>query len=216
MSSNFERPCRPGIDTELLKQIYYVIMSYCSKEQNTEETNFKVLHNLNTFAKFANNTCELQTCQVSTMNESSKKSFWINIYNTLLLHLYVQVGFPTSSFAKKIFFNNYKYKIGQFSFSLSDIENGILRGNPSKPFSIHKHFRSGDRRRLFVLPLDPRFHFSLSDLTVLSPPLNPILPDNLDEILTFNTTKYLTAQVEVDLVKKEVFNFYFNFILILF
>lgn len=112
-------------------------------------------------------------------------TFWINIFNTMVLHLHIIMGPPTNIFLRKSFFNHFKYKIGKFYFSLNDIFYGILRGykniffmkkmnilfigNPKSPLTRHRQFRGTDPRRKFVLPLDPRIHFALSLLNKSSP-----------------------------------------------
>ena len=199
----FDKPCRPGIDRELLKQIYLLYLAHCAKERG-KELNLKTLQNSQPYVKFHSNTCELQTFQLSTMPSSCKSSFWINIYNTLVLHLYVEIGVPSTPFSRKAFFNNYKYKIGNFTFSLNDIRHGILRGNPTKQLARYRQLRGGDRRRLFILPLDPRIHFALSSLTDSSPSILIYEPEKFDTQVTQNVSNFLNDHVLIDAVKKEV------------
>ena len=68
--------------------------------------------------------------------------FWVNIYNTLLLHLYIMQRPPgeMSVFGRKNFFTTYKYNVGGHEYSLKDIEDGIIRGESSLPFLLFAFF----------------------------------------------------------------------------
>lgn len=61
------------------------------------------------------------------------------------------------------FWSRMAYKIGEYNFSLDDIEHGILRCNrvhPSKKISL---FSDGDPRIKFCIrTFDPRIHFALN------------------------------------------------------
>lgn len=56
------------------------------------------------------------------------------------------------------------YNVGGHTFSLDDIEHGILRCNKKHPTSGAVAFSISDPRLPFVLhlPLDPRIHFALN------------------------------------------------------
>lgn len=59
-------------------------------------------------------------------------TFWLNIYHTMVLHLHIIMGgSPTNLFLRRAFFHHYQYKIGKFTYSLNDIQHGILRGTTS-------------------------------------------------------------------------------------
>jgi hypothetical protein len=76
--------------------------------------------------------CELQKADLNLiLSQQQKYAFWLNTYHTLLLHVLFVCGPPTSTYAKKLFFTNFRYRIGIYSLSLHDIENGVIRGNPS-------------------------------------------------------------------------------------
>lgn len=56
-------------------------------------------------------------------------TFWLNIFHTMVLHLHIIMGgAPSNLFLRRAFFSHYKYKIGKYSYSLNDIQHGILRG----------------------------------------------------------------------------------------
>ncbi len=83
------------------------------------------------FKKLEVAVCELQKADLNLMlSQQQKQAFWLNIYHTLLLHVLFISGQPTSTYAKKLFYSNFRYRIGPYAMSLLDIELGVIRGNP--------------------------------------------------------------------------------------
>jgi glutaredoxin len=69
---------------------------------------------------------------------------------------------PTGVLSRLRFFSSTSYRIGGLSFSLDDIEHGILRGNKRSPAKLLPQFKSGDARLRFAIQeMDPRVHFAL-------------------------------------------------------
>eukprot|EP01091_Cochliopodium_minus_P017109 TRINITY_DN6609_c0_g1_i2.p1 TRINITY_DN6609_c0_g1~~TRINITY_DN6609_c0_g1_i2.p1 ORF type:complete len:1318 (+),score=432.27 TRINITY_DN6609_c0_g1_i2:60-4013(+) len=115
------------------------------------------------YRKFARNVLQLQKIKVDTLcNYKEKTAFWINVYNTLLIH--GRIVLYTYNW-NEIFENldGMSYNIGENIFSLNEIFHGLLRGNRSFYPSNIKPFQEGDRRVKLcnTEPLDPRIHFSL-------------------------------------------------------
>jgi len=145
------------------------------------------------FHAFLYNTGELQNVDLKELQPYEALAFWVNIYNVLLLHLYIMkvcVLRPSvflyaafraiinrlvsgcflqrppgdmSVFGRKTFFTTYKYNIGGNAYSLKDIEEGVIRGY------IHKFFKAKDPRFRYAIKTDPRAFFLLSWLTKTSP-----------------------------------------------
>lgn len=89
---------------------------------------WNVIRNSPEYQQFCEATTELQKVDLYVCYPGLI-TFWINIFNCLVLHLHVVMGSPPSNeFRRRIFFNHFKYKIGRHNFSLSDIQDGILRG----------------------------------------------------------------------------------------
>jgi hypothetical protein len=89
------------------------------------------------------------------LNELELTCFFLNVYHTLLLHALVLFGPPQKAEQRRTFFTRATYIIGGLRYSLSDIENGVLRGNavPERPaISVHSdscadHSRKGTASR---------------------------------------------------------------------
>ena len=79
-----------------------------------------------------------------------KSSFWINLYNLLMIDAMLQFGVRKSVtegwFGVVSFFRRAAYLIGGHRYSLEDIEHGILRANRGHPFFPGRHFSVNDPR----------------------------------------------------------------------
>ncbi|MFQ5735768.1 MAG: glycoside hydrolase family 15 protein [Thermodesulfobacteriota bacterium] len=121
----------------------------------------------------------------SITDREERLSFWINIYNLLVIHTVVELGVRDSINEVNGFFTRCLYRIGDLTFSLDDIEHGILRGNQRPPASLWRPFSSTDpRRSLIVDPIDPRVHFALVCASSSCPPIELYTPQDLDRELT--------------------------------
>lgn len=61
------------------------------------------------------------------------------------------------------FWSRMAYQIGEYNFSLDDIEHGILRSNRVHPSKKITFFSDSDpRMKLRVRTFDPRIHFALN------------------------------------------------------
>ena len=104
--------------------------------------------------------------------DAEKRSFWINMYNILIIHGVIE--FDVKESVKEIFnfFGRISYKIGGFNFTPDDIEHGILRKNRPHPVIHMKPFSSSDKRLRFVVDkFDPRVHFALVCASSSCPPI---------------------------------------------
>ena len=86
-----------------------------------------------------------------------------DVYNALTIHgLATAPSLPTSVLDIAGFWNVTCYNIGGLTYSLDDLEHGLLRGNKPHPSTGAVCFQLGDRRLEFAIPeLDPRIHFAL-------------------------------------------------------
>jgi len=119
------------------------------------------------FEEFEYALAELQKVQLN-MDVLEKVSFWINVYNLLALHSVVISASKNdnpyeSYFSRKRFFQSFTYIIGNMTFTLDDIEHGILRAKTG-------HFHEGDDRLLHKLDTpEPRIFSVLNCCNKTSP-----------------------------------------------
>jgi hypothetical protein len=124
---------------------------------------YKAIRGSEEFNRYKDLTRGLRSFDLRFLDSREKRlAFWINIYNTAVIHGVIELGLQRSVKELPRFFSRISYEIGGYRFSLNDIEHGILRGNRRPPYGLLKPFRKSDPRvECAVLPMDPRIHFAL-------------------------------------------------------
>lgn len=115
--------------------------------------------------------------------DAQRSVFFINLYNSLVVHANIVVGPPVDSPEQRsLFFSGQTgafYDVGGSVFSPDDIEHGVLRSNALHR-STHngfddskRFFREGDSARgaLALAQTDCRIHFVLNCGAVSCPPI---------------------------------------------
>ena len=130
--------------------------------------------------------------------ETDRKTFWLNLYNVLILHAVVTLRLGQNS--GRGWFERAAYDVGGFRFSANDIEHGVLRANHAHLLALGPQFRAGDPRLVYSLrTLDPRVHFALNCAARSCPPIRVYTPDQLDAQLDLATASFLhDGQLTVD------------------
>lgn len=144
----------------------------------------------------------------SIKSEESRRAFWINLYNALVLDAILMFNVTSSvdegPLGLVAFFRRAAYVVNGRKISLEDIEHGILRSNNGNPYILGKHFPSNDPRVEWVLPLDPRIHFALNCGGRACPPIQSYSGENLNHQLDLATKSFLATSVEVDEKRNEI------------
>lgn len=171
------------------------------------------------FHAFCNATAELQRTKVHNLSNNQKLVFWVNLYNTLMLHAYLHVGQPDSHRSWLKFQSASCYEVDGHLYSLSDIEHGVLRASmpPSKwlqlqgPCTMDGAFSAEDGRVSSVLrkPV-PYLTFLLCNATTSSPFIRIYHPGScqkemLDTVKAFLVSHPLqvhSREIQVPLVYK--------------
>ncbi len=98
----------------------------------------------------------------SLSSHEEKLTFWINLYNAIVIHGIVELGIQSSVKEIPNFFRKIGYRIGGLFFSPDAMEHGILRANARPPYRIFAVFgRKDPRLELSLEKTDPRIHFAL-------------------------------------------------------
>lgn len=115
------------------------------------------------FRKYEGLARELSSFPLETLRQRAQRlAFWINIYNAAVIHGVVRFGVKRSVREVPFFFKRAAYRIGGHTFSLHEMEHGILRANRRAPYGLLRPFKRSDPRVAFsVKTLDPRIHFAL-------------------------------------------------------
>ncbi|WOK98713.1 hypothetical protein Cni_G07425 [Canna indica] len=75
---------------------------------------------------------QLERVDVGVMESSAKLAFWINVYNSLVMHAYLVYGVPSSSLRRIALFNKAAYNIGGQVITANCIEYSILSCRTSR------------------------------------------------------------------------------------
>eukprot|EP00741_Cyanophora_paradoxa_P010582 tig00020537_g10228.t1 len=143
----------------------------------------------------------LDLAELAGLSEPARRAVFINLYNTLLIDGLVQRGAaPSSLLARLLFYARTAYDVGGLSFSLNDIEHGLLRGNAISPVPLSGRQFGGreDPRRALCLPLDARIHFALNCGARSCPPIRVFTEENVEAALELAARAFCGAEVRLD------------------
>ncbi|KAL5224389.1 hypothetical protein ABZP36_011028 [Zizania latifolia] len=69
---------------------------------------------------------QLERVDLSMSETSIKLAFWINVYNSLIMHAYLAYGIPNSSLKRMTMFHKAAYNIGGHAVTANSIEHALL------------------------------------------------------------------------------------------
>lgn len=149
---------------------------------------------------------ELESCDVSRLVwDSEKKAFWVNIYHGLVRYLLIKYQVRRSVLYHPSFFRHRAIRISGFSWSLDQIEHGILRQNRRAYLRLRRVFSDQDIRNTFTVKLfDPRIHFILDCGAASCPVALCYSADTIDKELEQAERSFLASNLEIDHVNKRV------------
>ncbi|NIQ39648.1 MAG: DUF547 domain-containing protein [Proteobacteria bacterium] len=139
----------------------------------------------------------------SLTDREQRLAFWINLYNTMVIHGIVSLGIKESVKEKRGFFDRVTYDIAGYLFSLNDIEHGILRGNKRIPHRLWRAFGRSDPRCHFIIsPMDVRIHFALVCGSQSCPPIGFYNANDIESQLELATQTFVNSK-EVEIILEE-------------
>ena len=130
-----------------------------------------------------------------------KVSFWINLYNFMVIDFILSLDIEESVMEVKGFFENLRYKVGNFYLSLDDILYGILKSNSINPFTQKRQF--DDNNPLIITKTDRRIIFSIVQGARSSPILRYFSEATLHEQLEKATKTFLRGSEVLILPEKK-------------
>ncbi|KAI4872439.1 hypothetical protein NFI96_033675 [Prochilodus magdalenae] len=140
--------CSPTKASELSEALRNLILKlysdYLSPDGKTVD--YKAMSQSPCFKHYCELAVQLQRVELLSLSREEKLAFFINIYNALVIHGNLRLGFPKNMWQRYRFFNYVSYLIGGEVFTLQDIENGVLRGNRKGVAQLLKPFSKNDPR----------------------------------------------------------------------
>ncbi|KAL6605922.1 hypothetical protein ACP70R_041575 [Stipagrostis hirtigluma subsp. patula] len=161
---------------------YAIFEAYVSEDGR--HVDYRSIQGCEEFKRYIRTIEELQRVEIDDLSREEKLAFFINLYNMMAIHALVTCGHPAGPLDRRKYFGDFKYVIGGCPYSLSAIQNGILRGNQRPPYNIAKPFGQKDPRSKVALPYpEPLVHFALVCGTKSGPALRCYSPGNIDKEL---------------------------------
>ncbi|KJE88386.1 hypothetical protein, variant [Capsaspora owczarzaki ATCC 30864] len=152
------------------------------------------------FQELLLNLAELKAINLGLLvTPQEQLCFWLNLHHLLVLHAHVVNGLPSNTNQRKRMTRVYKYIVAGMPFSLEDIFDGILRGNPKGTI------KKDDPRFTHVLTkYDPRVHFAISYLTVSTSPMLIFHPESLALELSVISKVFVQQSFSLSVPRKRV------------
>ncbi|KAK2659565.1 hypothetical protein Ddye_006098 [Dipteronia dyeriana] len=161
---------------------YAILEAYASEDGR--HVDYRSVHGSEEFARYLRIVQELQRVELKDMPREEKLAFFLNLYNMMTIHAILVLGYPVGALERSKLFGDFKYVIGGCTYSLSAIQNGILRCNQRPPYNLMKPFSAKDKRLQAALPYpEPLIHFALVSGNRSSPALRCYSPGNIDKEL---------------------------------
>ncbi len=140
--------------------------------------------------------------------DCARLAFWINLYNVLSIHGVIALDIQKSVMEVPSFFSKVAYRVGAHTFTLDEIETGVLRKNAPHPVSHKPLFQPDDPRcRYSPEHLDPRLHTALVCTAKSCPPIaffDGDDPQTLDAQLDLAAQNFIAGTTSVDEQKREI------------
>lgn len=136
----------------------------------------------------------------STFSEEEKLAFWINLYNSLLLHTFLTEGCPSTHLKRIAMLKTASYNVGGHVISALEIEYSVLRSHSFRSAVAKalkgRHFAADDPRSAWALSrAEPRVSFALSPGTFCAPPLQAFTAEGIWVELEEAKDRYLELAV---------------------
>lgn len=161
---------------------------------------YRAMRSSEAYREYTANTALLRTFALTGLvRREDKLAFWINIYNTLVIHGIIELDIRESVREKTGFFRRFSYTIDGLPFSPDDVEHGILRGNQHPPHRLFRPFSGSDPRQSYIIyPPDPRIHFTLVCGSTSCPPINFYMAEKIDEQIDIAASGFINGpEVEI-------------------
>ncbi|KAE8719221.1 Phytosulfokin receptor 1 [Hibiscus syriacus] len=152
------------------------------------------------FRRYIKLARDMQRINLKLFTPDESLAFFLNLYNAMVIHAVISIGHPEGILDNKAFFLDFQYVLGGYPYSLSIIENGVLRNNRKSSYSLAKPFNKGDRHlHLVPMKLNPLIHFGLCKGTRSSPKLRFFTAQNVQEELKTAAMEFFQNEgIEID------------------
>ncbi|XVE85616.1 hypothetical protein DITRI_Ditri17bG0104500 [Diplodiscus trichospermus] len=205
-STNDNEPKSASFLADRLTRLMSAILeAYASDDRR--HLNYYHISKSEEFRRYLNLAHDLQRINLKLLTPDERLAFFLNLYNAMVIHAVISIGHPDGILDNRAFFSDFQYVVGGYPYSLSNIENGILRINRKPPFSLVRPFSSGDRRlELAPMKVNPLIHFGLCNGARSSPTVRFFTAQGVEGELRCATREYFqNGGIEINLDKRTVY-----------
>jgi hypothetical protein len=150
--------------------------------------------------EFLDCTSALKDADAHSLNEEERFAFFLNVYHVMIMHAFIVLGRPDSSFKWLSYFKNTAYQCADDIFSIAELEHNIIRAQMSYPSQFLSRFVVPKSQYKFALTkADIRVNFVLN-CGSLSIPISSVpvyTPDKLGKQLDRVTRAFVAETVSV-------------------
>jgi len=124
---------------------------------------------------FLDSAAALKDVDVYCLDERARLAFFLNLYHTMIMHAFLVLGPPDSSFKWISYFNAIAYQCSDDVFSLTELEHCIIRAAMNYPSNFVTKFVLPKSKYAFALSRsDYRINFALNCGSASNPEVVPI------------------------------------------
>ncbi|XP_020519658.1 uncharacterized protein LOC18428848 isoform X1 [Amborella trichopoda] len=157
---------------------------------------------------------QLEKVDTSQMDSEKKTAFWINIYNSLVMHAYLAFGIPHSALRRMTLFHKASYNIGGHVISAYTIEHTIFGFRTPRTgrwfetiLSTAKRWKSEEEKQLFgskfgPLEKEPLVYFALCNGAHSDPLLRVYTAKRVREELETAKREFIQSNVVIKKSRK--------------
>ncbi|PIN13354.1 hypothetical protein CDL12_14020 [Handroanthus impetiginosus] len=157
---------------------------------------------------------QLEKVNVRKMDSNAQMAFWINLYNSLVMHAYLAFGIPHNSLRRLALFHKAAYNVGGHVISASTIEQSIFCYHTPRVgqwleavLSTAMRKRSGEKRKVInskygLQSSQPLVCFALCTGAYSDPLLNVYTAANIKEELEAAKREFLQTNLVVKKSKR--------------
>ena len=148
---------------------------------------------------FLDSAAALKDVDVNHLREEERLTFFLNLYHTMIMHAYLVLGMPDSSFKWISYFNTISYQCSDDIFSLTELEHCIIRAAMNYPSQfVSKFVLPKSQYRFALTKADYRINFALNCGSTSNPDAIPIYKTKiLDRQLDAASRQYMAYSAEV-------------------
>lgn len=199
-----EQPAAVSFDRlsqEMLSTIKSIKVKYYTDKGTVD---YDAIRDSEEYSNYRKLIAGLREFDLNTLKEESeKKAFWINLYNTIVIDGIIALGIKSSVKEVTGFFKKICYMISGQTFSPDDIEHGILRANAPHPIYFFKQFGLRDPRKNYMAKeVDPRIHLALVCGSRSCAPIQFYNPERIHDELEIASLNFVNSS-EVIVIPEE-------------